>query len=91
MRKILLVVLLALSLNADGSCDFWISKYLTSNKLLIYATDNKDWKKVNAEAKRSLNYIEHVGANCEDMGETVERQRVLLKKGIKATEAYSGY
>jgi len=82
MKKILLVVLLALSLEADVACDFWAEKYKSSFKMLMYAADRKDWEEAANYAEDSLEYIEHVGAECEGVEEAVEGMRSVLKKKI---------
>jgi len=82
MKKIILVVLLALSLEADAVCDFWADKYRSSFKLLVYSADRGDREDALHFAKQTLTHIEHVGAECEGVDEGVEKLRKTLKKKI---------
>ena len=87
MKKIILVIAVAVSLNAsEVMCKLYTEKYQSSNQMAIYALQNGDKRKELKYTKETLHNIETTGAECgysEKYMEAVEKFRVILKARIK--------
>ena len=84
MKKIILVVLLALSVQgADTVCEFYNEKYQASQKLLEFSFADNDASGVVRHAKNALEYVNQVGANCKGIEAEVNATRASLKVVIE--------
>ena len=66
MKKILLVVLLALSLNAGGViCTDSQERFAKHHKLLMFASEREDYYSMKTENNFAIKYIERAIASCD--------------------------
>ena len=65
MKKILLVVLLALSLNAGGIiCEDSQERAVKHHQLMIFASERKDYYFMGKENDLAIKYLERAIASC---------------------------
>ena len=87
MKKIILVVLLALSLQADATCGYWVDVYDKEFKLLVYAIDREDFSRAVRVGNSTLTYAEHVSVSCSHIDKNATKAiddfREALKSSIK--------
>jgi hypothetical protein len=90
MKKILLVVLLALSLNAEGiMCLDSEDRFTKHQQLLAFASEREDYYSMKVENNLALKYIERAIASCDYYGEEKEvaaKLRSALMKLNKTLE-----
>jgi len=82
MKKVLFILVLVVGLQGS-ECDYWMSKFKSTSKLIVYAADRGANDEVVAHSKKALRYIERVGAECVGTSETIiENSRTTLKNTI---------
>ena len=73
MKKILLVMLLALSLNASGIiCQDSQERFTKHHQLMMFASEREDYYSLKVENNLALKYIERAIASCDYSGEEKE-------------------
>ena len=66
MKKIILVVLLALSLSAGGIiCTDSKERFVKHHQLLLFASEREDYYTMSTECYLSIKYIERAIASCD--------------------------
>jgi len=95
MKKIILVVLLALSLQSSNVlCVDYTEKYRSSNQMSFYSFQDGDLRQATRWAKKSLRHINRVGSECLTGNEkndkeflvAIDKARAAIKARIKEWE-----
>jgi len=82
MKKVILVVLLALNVYGNEAlCNYFVEKYSASNKMLYFAVDNGNYKDIAKYAKKSLSHLERASSECNNKSSeaAVQKSREQLK------------